>query len=280
MKRIPLLYRRVGKLLCIDDSEKAMFGISRRILVECDCGEIESVNAQYFREKRYTECNSCDPRKDSTFKSVLNLPFGDWIVIEETERYYPRHVLCRCKCGREEMVRVCHLLRGTSNSCNSCCKFNSVLGEKYGKLTVMLEPERGLGSGKCRKVICDCDCGRKNFPVQLSHLQSGHTKSCGCMLPRELHEFGCIYYLFDLILKVRYVGQTVQDPKKRLSEHIYDDSSNKQKRDWIWSLYPYKPELIVMERNIPIAQLTERENFHINLCLRRKQPLLNIMLPV
>lgn len=211
----------------------------------------------------------------SRFKSVLNLSFGDWTVIDETEIGSNRRVKCRCKCGREDMVFVNGLRRGSSTCCKSCAIFESVLGREFGKLTVTAEPERGWH----RKVLCSCDCGRKDFLTYLVSLQSGCTKSCGCMKYSEFYESGIIYYLLDLINKVHYVGQTVQDPQRRLSYHINNHKTNKKKCDWIFSLLPYKPQILVAEANIPLAQLTERENFHINLCLRRKQPLLNIMLP-
>lgn len=210
------------------------------------------------------------------FKSVLGQPFGDWTVIEEKERGHNRRAKCRCTCGREAMVRVSSLMSGTSTCCNSCKGFESAIGEIYGKLTVMTESE----TGKNRHVIRECDCGRKDFSVQLTSLIFGHTKSCGCMKLRESYESGFIYYLLDPIsMKIRYVGQTVREPNKRLSEHILNIKSNLSKVRWIHSLYPYKPIIITIERNVPLDKLTERENLHIKRCLRRKQPLLNIMLP-
>lgn len=328
-KKIPLLGKVVGKLTCIDDSEKAWPGFERKIKVKCECSEIERVSAQSFREEKYTACNKCKPRINPKFKSVLGQPFGNWTVIEEKERGKNRRVLCRCKCKLEEMVFVHSLRSGDSTGCKSCGQFESVLGKKFGDLTVIEEKERGLHrrvkcrckcgriamvqvcnllsghstgcqsckgfesvlgekfcklivtaepeTGRDRHVLCDCDCGTKDFRVYLTSLKSGHTKSCGCLKHYESYDSGIIYYLLDPItMKVRYVGQTVRDPHKRLSEHIYDTSYNKQKQDWILSLYPYKPQPVVMEESIPLDKLDEREAFHIAKCLKRRQPLLNI----
>lgn len=258
-----------GLWTVIEEKER---GLNRRVKCRCKCAREEMVLVGNLRSGASTGCRSC-----GGFESVLGKEFGEWTVIEEKERGENRRAKCRCECGREDMVFVSDLRSGASTGCQSCKGFESVIGKEYGKLIVTAEPERGNN----RKVLCDCDCGTKDFLVQLTSLRSGRTKSCGCMLSRELHEFGCIYYLLDPIfcMKVRYVGQTVKDPHERLSEHIYDGNYNKKKRDWIWSLYPYKPQLVVIEENVPINKLDEREAFHIARCLRLRQPLLNIAIP-
>lgn len=51
------------------------------------------------------------------------------------------------------------------------------VGARYGKLT-MLAPAEALHG--CRAVLCRCDCGREKV-LRLSHVISGHSKSCGCL---------------------------------------------------------------------------------------------------
>lgn len=269
---VSIFGREFGDWTVIEEKER---GRNRRVKCRCKCGREEMVQVGALRGGKSNGCQSC-----ANFESVLGREFGDWTVIEEIERCesngVKRRAKCRCKCGWTAMVRVCDLRSGKSTCCKSCSQFESVLGRKFGKLTVAAEPERGDN----RKVICDCDCGTKGFLVAFNHLQSGNTKSCGCMKHCELCETGFIYYLLDPIsMKIRYVGQTVRDPQKRLYEHIYESKTNKQKLNWIWSLYPHKPQVIIIERNVPINKLTERENLHIKRCLRRNQPLLNICLP-
>lgn len=54
-----------------------------------------------------------------------------------------------------------------------------MIGEKYGKLTVLkLDKER---SGKRKYYICQCDCGNLKS-VRDDCLKSGNTKSCGCLI--------------------------------------------------------------------------------------------------
>lgn len=53
-------------------------------------------------------------------------------------------------------------------------------GYKFGQLTVLREGTRDKGNGE-RTWLCKCDCGKfKN--VRGSHLKSGATKSCGCLI--------------------------------------------------------------------------------------------------
>jgi hypothetical protein len=58
-------------------------------------------------------------------------------------------------------------------------KCKDLTGQKFGRLTV-LELARKSASGKTRW-LCECECGNTNI-VQTGNLNSGHTKSCGCLL--------------------------------------------------------------------------------------------------
>lgn len=62
---------------------------------------------------------------------------------------------------------------------------NDLTGNRYGRLTVVREVKRP-GKGH-RYWLCKCDCGKEKV-VSGTHLQSGHTKSCGCYrreLPKD-----------------------------------------------------------------------------------------------
>lgn len=55
---------------------------------------------------------------------------------------------------------------------------NKEIGKKYNSYTVLrLDQKR---TGKYGKYyLCLCDCGKEKI-VQIGHLRTGHTKSCGC----------------------------------------------------------------------------------------------------
>jgi hypothetical protein len=64
-------------------------------------------------------------------------------------------------------------------------KIIDLIGQKFGKLTVV---ERGENDSRNEKRwICKCDCGNVTV-VNSSDLRYGHTKSCGCLMV-EINNF-------------------------------------------------------------------------------------------
>jgi len=156
-------------------------------------------------------------------------------------------------------------------------RLKSVVGQVFGKLTVIDEPEIKAN----RRVTCRCECGRVVNRL-LSNLKRGQTKSCGCTKWYG-HQHGYVYYLFDPIdMRLRYIGQSVQNPGVRLSGHVYTANRRgraidcAEKKDWIRNLKPYRPAVWIAEKDIPIGQLDEREQRHIADAIKRGEPLLNI----
>ena len=156
-------------------------------------------------------------------------------------------------------------------------RFKGVLGERYGHLTVIEEHQ----VCRNRRVMCRCDCGRV-AEIMLTNLKRGQIKSCGCIKYYD-HTHGCVYYLVDPLTDiVRYVGQTVQQVSVRLSGHIFNGSTEQQrrtnvaKREWVKSLFPFRPIVVVAEDDIPVAELDSREQQHIVLQLANGADLLNI----
>ena len=112
--------------------------------------------------------------------SKLNLTgrvFGMWTVIEECKNNRQgKNVMwiCRCECGIEKEVYGCKLNNGTSKSCGHK---ESLVGKRYGKLTVISIVEDN--SKRDRIWLCECDCGEyKNIPT--GSLNCGNSTSCGC----------------------------------------------------------------------------------------------------
>lgn len=62
-------------------------------------------------------------------------------------------------------------------------------GKRFGRLTVICRaPNRDYLRGGCKVYwVCKCDCG-KTIEISRAHLQSGHTKSCGCIHREQLAE--------------------------------------------------------------------------------------------
>lgn len=212
------------------------------------------------------------------FNSLLNRRFGKLVVIAEDGR---AHRLCRCDCGNEKLIRSDALLVGKSTTCGICNRsqdrFKSVMGQRFGKLTVVEEHQ----VCRNRRVMVQCDCGEIVERV-LANLKRGQTKSCGCVKDYP-YTHGRIYYLADpRTCEVRYVGQTVQQPRVRLADHLGKGKTpgriryTPEKRAWIASLLPLKPLMVVVEDGVPLDKLTKVERLHIKRLRDRGKNLLNI----
>lgn len=90
---------------------------------------------------------------------------------------------CICDCGKTVEVPGGKLRNGDTKSCG-CLRHDTLdlVGKQFDKLTVIKKCERT--DGKYVKWSCKCSCGNTT-KVTTGHLQSGHTRSCGC-LQREV----------------------------------------------------------------------------------------------
>ena len=122
--------------------------------------------------------------------------FGRWTVLQRTEGsggkgkkvYYD----CLCDCGTIKSVCGTTLRSGAPQSCgclskdiNSQYKKIDLVGQRFGRLTV-LEDTQERANGK---VIwkCQCDCGNV-VNVRSTYLTSSSTQSCGCLHKDWMHE--------------------------------------------------------------------------------------------
>lgn len=129
-------------------------------------------------------------------KDLTNQTFGALTVINRSDDYIEpsgRHKvvwLCQCQCGNVKTVSASHLLSGHTKSCGCLTKeligkknLKDIIGDKFGKLTVISRVEDHIqNNGKHRpSYLCKCDCGNECITTA-NNLQSGKTKSCGCLL--------------------------------------------------------------------------------------------------
>ncbi len=65
-------------------------------------------------------------------------------------------------------------------------QMESLIGQKFGLLTVVDDGEPYLWRGRVSKrtLVCECDCGNSTT-VRSDALRSKHTRSCGCEKVRE-----------------------------------------------------------------------------------------------
>lgn len=123
----------------------------------------------------------------TNFKDLTGQKFNRWTVdnFSHTNKYNEACWNCTCICGNKRSITGSSLRKGTSKSCGCFCKEMTILankldltGKKFGKLTAI--KDMGRTKWGDTKWLCKCDCGNESIATS-THLQSGHTKSCGCL---------------------------------------------------------------------------------------------------
>jgi hypothetical protein len=117
------------------------------------------------------------PKTDYTGKR-----FGLFVVIGfDSQRSKPRKVYwkCKCDCGKEFSIRQDRFK--TQRSCGCIRAESLVIGQTFGRLTVLeiAHDKKTHNQGVCFK--CQCACGNIHY-ASLMHLNSGAVRSCGCLL--------------------------------------------------------------------------------------------------
>lgn len=128
-------------------------------------------------------------------KNEIGNTYGYLTVIERAENTKEGRAqwLCQCKCGNTTIVLGKHLRSGNTKSCGCYQKeraaqanmerVGSLVGKKFGKLTVICE--NGFithTSGKRSRIYyCECDCGNIVPTAQHQYLAYGDLTSCGCI---------------------------------------------------------------------------------------------------
>ena len=180
MKKIDLTGKTFGKLFVIKEAEPHHITPSGRKKVrwecQCECGKITNVDASNLKNGHTTSCG-CNAHRDD----LTNQVFGRLTVLEQTEGGWK----CLCSCGNITTVRGYNLKNGNTKSCGCLQKdrtseatFKSLIGQKFGKLTVLERVENNRFNQVCYK--CKCECGGETI-VSGNNLSQGITSSCGCV---------------------------------------------------------------------------------------------------
>lgn len=125
----------------------------------------------------------------SKFIDLTGQRFGKLVVLERLANYKRKQTYykCKCDCGNEVITNSSKLRDGKKTSCGceykNKQKFEDLTGKKFNKLQV-LKFSHSKKQPDGRNVYfweCLCDCGNITT-VSSSHLKTGHTMSCGCIL--------------------------------------------------------------------------------------------------
>lgn len=128
-------------------------------------------------------------------RDLTGQKFGRWTAIERTKIYSGKWRTawkCVCDCGTERTISQDNLVGGRSLSCGCLMrevnadlrsKHFDLVGQKFGKWTVLEKTEMFLGDGhrKYQAWLCRCECGTERTVLQ-DALLNGASKSCGCRM--------------------------------------------------------------------------------------------------
>lgn len=116
------------------------------------------------------------------FIDLTGQRFGKLTVLKrvENDKHHRVRWLCQCECGKETIAVAEHLKNGDKKSCGCLTGEYSLVGKKFGELTVI----NYAGHGKWN-VICSCGTQKQ---VGTHPLKSGQTISCGCVQRKHLLE--------------------------------------------------------------------------------------------
>ncbi len=147
---------------------------------QCGCGGEIRLDTRTLQRGTVTDCG-CMTKVPPKAADLTGKRFGKLLALEATvQRRHGRLVWkCRCDCGRETEVPSSQLISGYTKSCGCLGRpaRKELVGMRFGNLTVLSYEGKRDGMHRWR---CKCDCGRETSVGQ-TLLQSGKTKSCGCL---------------------------------------------------------------------------------------------------
>ncbi|MGV8907199.1 MAG: hypothetical protein ACOH15_11435 [Acetobacterium sp.] len=115
-------------------------------------------------------------------KDISGQRFGHLIALEKAEKIgKDTHTAwsCRCDCGNEIITTKYLLTSGKKTNCGCLSKIKvNMMGEKYGRLTVIAPAENDKYNNA--QWLCQCDCGNQKI-VQGTAIRRGKAQSCGCL---------------------------------------------------------------------------------------------------
>ena len=175
--------------------------------------------------------------------------FGRLTVIErvKTENIHNSSWLCRCDCGNVHIVSGSALKNGKTLSCGCYNKdvqsgrYKDLIGQKFGRLTVIEK----TGESKHRSPLwkCKCDCG-KICIVSAKNLGKS-VSSCGC-LKRDL-------ILEDCVEETRLRNLTKKRPVR-----IGKDSGCKGVV-WVKAKNKWKAEIVISKKHYHLGYFREQD---------------------
>ena len=171
---------RLGKLSVVSDTETRKNGYTVWQCT-CDCGGTIQLDTRTLQRGTVQDCG-CMTKVRPGQRDLAGQRFGSLVAIAPTQERSSAGATiwrCQCDCGKECLAVSTQLTQGYKKSCGCMSHplIKDYIGKRFGQLTVT--DYFGKIDGMHRWE-CLCDCGNSTIVGQ-SLLQSGKTKSCGCL---------------------------------------------------------------------------------------------------
>ena len=171
---------RVGKLTVGSRTEQRKSGYTVW-QCSCDCGGEIFLDTRCLQRGTVTDCGCATAVKPGMI-DLTGKRFGRLVCVrlaEEKDNSGNTQWVCRCDCGNTCLAALHQLRSGYKKSCGCLGHppIKDYIGKRFNKLTVIEYAGKQNGMHRWR---CVCDCGRETVVGQ-TRLQSGKTKSCGCL---------------------------------------------------------------------------------------------------
>lgn len=146
----------------------------------CDCGGEILLDTRCLQRGTVTDCG-CTSKVKPGQRDISGMRFGRLTAIEPDGQVIRGSAVwrCRCDCGGEIHAPLHQLMAGYRKSCG-CLSHparKEYIGKRFGRLTVTAYAGKRGGMHRWK---CVCDCGNETIVGQ-TLLQTGKTKSCGCL---------------------------------------------------------------------------------------------------
>lgn len=174
---IDMTGKKFGLLTVVKPMDKGKDGSYMwQVVCECDLKKYFIVNGGDLRRGRKKSCGCLHGNR----AKLLGKTFGYLVVVgyqyNESNNIYLWK--CLCDCGEITLAKTADLTSGGKKSCG-CLRSPNLVGEKFGKLTVIEKLNEKRHGYHLWRVQCDCG----NYDVSITaHLRNGSKKSCGCLV--------------------------------------------------------------------------------------------------
>lgn len=172
---------RIGKLTVTEPTSQRKNGYTVWNC-SCDCGNSIMLDTRTLQRGTVRDCG-CETKVKPGQRDLTGQRFGRLVCLEPTEERSANGGSmiwrCKCDCGNECPAVSRQLLSGYKKSCGCLGHppLKDFAGQRFGMLTVLEYAGKRDGM---HRWLCKCDCGNITNVGQ-TLLQSGKTRSCGCM---------------------------------------------------------------------------------------------------